>query len=243
MESKNVLITLCGRGGSKGLPNKNILPVNGKPLIVYSLEHAREFAHAVGMRADIELSTDSSDILQVMMDFGFKTDYKRPLELGDDTVGKIDVLRHLKSWKENKEETHYDYLLDLDITSPLRTITDLNQAFQKFRESDALNMFSVSIADRNPYFNMVELNQQGYAELCKPIKQNIKSRQTAPKVYSLNASFYFYREQFFQENYETVFTDRSMIFELNHECFDIDSKKDYLFMDYLVRNNLLGIKI
>ena len=232
-----ILITICARGGSKGIPGKNIKLLNGIPLIAYTIQVAREFAERY--EADIAISTDDDAIKKVALNYGIKTDYSRPEELATDTAGKIATIKDLVNFQQKQ----YDYVLDLDVTSPLRTLEDLVSAF-KILESDdrALNLFSVNPASRNPYFNMVEQQASGYFNLVKN-NGNILSRQTAPKVYDLNASFYFYKNDFFKKGLNTVFTDSSLIYEMPHICFDLDHVIDFDFLDYLLRNDKLDFQI
>ena len=127
----------------------------------------------------------------------------------------------------------YDYILDLDVTSPLRTFVDISEAFEMLKSKpEALNIFSVNSASRNPYFNMVENNQDGFVKLVK--KGGFLSRQNAPEVFEMNASIYWYRRTFFDLNTHTPVTDKSLIFQMNHICFDIDQQIDFDFMEYLI---------
>ena len=237
----NTLITICARGGSKGIPGKNIRMLNGTPLIAYSIEVAQQFIEKYG--ADFTLSTDSDEIKSVAAKYGLKTTYSRPAELSTDTIGKIDTIRDVVLYEEMSRKKKYDFILDLDITSPLRTLDDLTNAFDLIqKDRQALNIFSVSPPHRNPYFNMVEPDGTGYYQLVKKGKI-IKSRQTAPVVYDLNASFYFYRRRFFDLGWETAITDRSLIFEVPHVCFDLDNPVDFTIIEIMLRENLLDFKL
>ena len=235
-----ILVTICARGGSKGIPGKNIKNINGRPLISYSLEVAERFAEKHDV--DIILSTDSSEIKEVVLNMPFKkidTSYIRPEFLSGDTAGKLDTIIDVKKYAEQKNNKQYDIVLDLDVTAPLRTVEDLEKSLQLLSENkEAVNLFSVSPANRNPYFNMVEENEQGFYKLCK--KGSFLTRQSAPKVYDLNASFYFYKKRFFQENYKSVITNRSLVYEVPHICFDLDHPIDFEFMTYLLENKRLG---
>lgn len=234
----NILITICARGGSKGIPGKNIKEVGGKPLIEYSIKTANIFSQV--NPSDIVLSTDSPKIKEVAANCGLFTDYIRPESLSSDTTGKIDTIKDVLNYQEKKTGIKYDYILDLDVTSPLRTIEDLENAFKIIREDpEALNIFSVSPAHRNPYFNMVEKGDDGYYKLIKTPKQPIKSRQTAPVVFDLNASFYFYRRIFFDFDFQNAYTSKSLVYVVPHVCFDLDEPIDFLFMEYLIANNKL----
>lgn len=233
-----ILVTICGRGGSKGVPGKNIRPINGKPLIAYSIEVALRFAEQ--HNGNVTLSTDSNDIKNVAAEFGLTTAYLRPSELASDTAGKIAVLYDVLLYEEKNHNYRFDFLLDLDITSPLRTLQDLSASFQLLKnDPQAINLFSVSPARKNPYFNMVEEKPDGYVDLVKKSGRTILSRQKAPRVYDLNASFYFYRREFFDEGYTTALTPKTLIHEMPGICFDIDDENEFLIMKYLIENNLV----
>lgn len=237
------LITICARGGSKGIPGKNINPVNGKPLIEYSLEHALQFKEKQHS-TDIYLSTDSSSIEESVANFSqdVATSYKRPEHLSTDSAGKIGTIHDLLKYAEEKENKKYDYVLDLDVTSPLRNLEDLQKALKIIEENpEALNLFSVNAAVKNPYFNMVEEHENGFYAQCK--KGEFLSRQAAPKVYDLNASFYFYNRRFFTEDHPTAITDRSLIYKMPHICFDLDHPIDFEFLSFLMKENKLGFKL
>ncbi|RAJ85806.1 N-acylneuraminate cytidylyltransferase/CMP-N,N'-diacetyllegionaminic acid synthase [Chitinophaga dinghuensis] len=236
----NTLVTICARGGSKGIPGKNIKSIAGKPLIAYSIEHALKIVEERGAVA--ALSTDSDEIREVAAGLGLKTTYKRPAELATDQAGKIPVLNDLLQYEESKAGKEFDFLIDLDVTSPLRNVTDINEAFDALlAKQDAQNIFSVNPANRNPYFNMVEEDPDGFYKLCK--KGTFVTRQSAPKVYDLNASFYIYRKSFFTDKEPSAITSRSLIHEMKHICFDLDHPIDFLFMEYLLENNKLGFNL
>jgi CMP-N-acetylneuraminic acid synthetase len=238
----NLLITICGRGGSKGIPGKNIRTIGGKPLIAYSIETAKKFAEK--HNGVLTLSTDSEEIKNVAAQFGLRTDYVRPAEMATDTAGKLPVLVDVLNWEEQQRNIRFDYLLDLDITSPLRTVEDLEIAFEILKnDENALNLFSVNPAHRNPYFNMVEQNESGYYSLVKKLPDGVVTRQAAPKVYDMNASFYFYKRSFFESGCRTAISPKSLIYVMPHLCFDLDEPVDFLFMEYLIENNKLGFEV
>ncbi|WP_298953116.1 acylneuraminate cytidylyltransferase family protein [uncultured Nonlabens sp.] len=237
-----ILITICARGGSKGIPGKNIKSLGNKPLIYYSLKTAELFAQK--FNADIFLSTDSDEIKNVVKKLNFEDvnlSYNRPDILATDQAGKIDAIIDIKKYAQKSLATEYDFVIDLDVTSPLRTVGDLEKALDILKKSSANNIFSVNSAERNPYFNMVEKNDEGYYELCK--KASHFSRQAAPKVYDMNASFYIYSSVFFQNGYKSAITDKSLIFEMNHLCFDLDNPIDFDFMEFLWNTENLGFKL
>jgi len=232
-----ILITICARGGSKGIPGKNIRLLNGIPLIAYSIKVANAFCQKYD--AILTLSTDSEEIKKTAAQFGLITRYRRPQEFATDKAGKIGTIRDILLFEEKNNNLTFDFILDLDITSPLRTLNDLENAYQMIMQNQsALNIFSVSPPNRNPYFNMVEPTKDGFCQLVKS-GFIIKSRQQAPIVYDMNASFYFYRRQFFDEGWETAITDKSMFYVVPHTCFDLDNPIDFIVMELLLRENLL----
>lgn len=237
------LITICARGGSKGIPGKNIKLLNGKPLIYYSIKVAEEFSSKYG-NTEIVLSTDDVEIKQVVKTISQEVDtgYVRPDVLATDSSGKLEAIVDVKKYKEEKSGKEYDFLMDLDVTSPLRNLTDLENALQLLNaDREALNIFSVSPANRNPYFNMVEQQENGYFRLCKT--SSFLTRQSAPKVYDMNASFYIYQKAFFETNQKSVITGKTLVYEVPHLCFDLDHPIDFEIMSYLMEHNKLDFDI
>jgi CMP-N,N'-diacetyllegionaminic acid synthase len=235
-----ILITICARGGSKGIPGKNVRLLNGKHLISYSIKTALAFAQKYN--AKLSLSTDSEEIREAAEIYGLVTNYIRPEEHATDKAGKIATIHDLLLYEEQLTGMEYDFVLDLDVTSPLRTVEDLDNAFKLILEKeDALNIFSVSPPNRNPYFNMIEPTENGF---CKLVKEGlvIKSRQTAPIVYDMNASYYFYRREFFKQGWQTALTPKSLYYVVPHMCFDLDHPVDFTIMEVLLKENLLDFE-
>ena len=125
-----ILITICARGGSKGIPGKNIKDINEKPLIYYTLKTANAFKQKQNSNIDIVLSTDSHQIKEIVENQGLyiETDYTRPEALATDTAGKLGVIVDVKNFMEQKHHKKYDYVLDMDVTAPLRNVDDLEKA-------------------------------------------------------------------------------------------------------------------
>lgn len=239
----NILITLCARGGSKGIPGKNIKLIAGKSLIAYSIDLTNKLK--VKWNVKVALSTDDSEIKFVAAAHGVLTEYLRPDYLATDAAGKIDTIKDLLLYEESLVDYKYDFVLDLDVTSPLRTLKDVEKSLERMiANSEAKNLFSVNNAARNPYFNMVEENVNGFYSLVKTNTDgSVITRQSAPKVYDLNASFYWYRRSFFDSGSKTAITDRSLIYVMDHICFDLDHPVDFLFMEYLLQNNKLDFEL
>lgn len=242
----NILITICARGGSKGIPGKNVKLINGKPLIGYSIDCSYKFRELMKEKAsvDIELSTDSEQIREVASLFGLMSEYVRPEFLASDTAGKVDAIADVYQYASKKNHKVYDYVLDLDCTSPLRTQEDLQKALILIEnDPNALVIYSVSEAGRNPYFNQVEKKENGYYDVVKKLDSHLMSRQVAPVVYDMNASFYFYTKKFFDLGLRSSETDRTLVYLMNHVCFDLDNPIDFEFMAFLLENKKLGFEI
>ena len=236
----NILITLCARGGSKGIPGKNIKSLNGLPLIAYSIKVANDFKNIYNV--DIVLSTDNDEIKKVAEELGLITSYSRPFFLATDKAGKVETIEDVLIYQENKNSKLYDYVLDLDISSPLRNVNDLCTGLELLiQDTKAFNLFSVNEANRNPYFNIVEKKETGYYNVVK--SGNFLSRQEAPKVYDMNSSFYFYRRLFFDLKINKTTTEKSLIYLMPHICFDLDHPIDFEFMEYLISNDKLGFAL
>lgn len=238
-----ILTTICARGGSKGIPGKNIKILNGKPLIYYTIHVAKQFKSRY-KNVKIVLSTDSEVIEQVAEDCGLKSSYRRPDHLAGDTVGKIDAIKDVLLQQEETDNLRYDYVLDLDVTSPLRNLQDLSTAFELIQTNDkAINLFSVSPSNRSPYFNMVEQKENGFFAQVKQPEGLIVARQSAPTVYDMNASFYYYKRSFFDLEYKGAITDRSLIYKVPHICFDLDHPIDFEIISYLMENKKLDFEL
>lgn len=234
-----ILITICARGGSKGIPWKNIKLLNGFPLIYYTIRVAQQFQQKFE-NVHVVLSTDSLEIMKVAENFELKAAYRRPDFLSGDSVGKIDVINDVLVWQEDAANCKYDYILDLDVTSPLRNLQDLADAFKIIQKNDkAINLFSVSPASKSPYFNMIEQKDNGFFALVKESGNLVVTRQAAYRVFDMNASFYYYKRAFFNLKYKSAVTDKSLIYIVPHTCFDIDHPIDFEIISYLMTNNKL----
>ena len=178
------IITICARGGSIGVPGKNIRPLCGKPLIGWTIEQA--FASKIAN--EVFVSTDSEDIARVARSFGAQVPFLRPAELATSAAGKLPVIQHLVGWVE-AQHGPVNSIVDLDPTSPLRDITDIQTCFSMLDANTDVVITGYE-ADKNPYFNMVELKANGfYQRVCLPGSE-VLGRQSAPKVFAMNASIY-----------------------------------------------------
>ncbi|MFH1581691.1 MAG: acylneuraminate cytidylyltransferase family protein [Pseudomonadota bacterium] len=236
---EKVLLTIAARGGSKGVKNKNIRDLCGKPLIAHSILQAKKW----GKADKIICSTDSAEIASVAREYGAEIPFMRPDELATDTAGKLDVLRHALRSMEEISGDKFDVVIDLDATAPIRKISDIEGSYGLFVEKRPKSVFSVTPARKNPYFNMVEISPDGYAALVRNSGSTIKRRQDAPKVYDLNASIYVYgREYLLDQNTKTAISNKSLIKVMDElSAFDVDNETDFLFIEFLVSRGVVTL--
>ena len=178
-----ILCTICARGGSKGIPGKNKKIISGKALIAYTIEVAKECNYI----DDYIISTDDEDIIKIANTYNIPAPFKRPEYLCKSNVSRIDAVIHAVKWVEKKWKKKYDIVVDLSATSPLRTVKDIKSAIELLINEKADNVFSVSPAYRNPYYNMVE-DVNGKIRKVKELNYKVSKRQDAPVVYDMNDS-------------------------------------------------------
>lgn len=225
-----ILVTICARKGSKRVKNKNLRLINGKPLIAYTIEQALKW----GRGNKIIVSTDSEEIAAISKEYGAEVPFIRPKNLATDSAPKLPVIKHAVNYVEKLETEKFDLIVDLDPTSPLRTICDIENSYKMMVREEPVNLFSVNLARKNPYFNMVEVDKEGYAHLCKVLDNPVFRMQDTPQVYEMNASIYMYWNKYLPEM-ENVITDKSRVYEMPPErSIDIDSEFDFKMVEWLM---------
>lgn len=227
----SVLCTICARGGSKGVKNKNIKELGGKPLIAYTIEQAK----ASKLFEHIVISTDSDVIANVAKAYGAEVFFKRSDEMASDTAGKLDVIRDAFMRSEAHYQKQYDYLVDLDATAPLRSVEDIINSFEQFKKDNNDNLITAMPSRRSPYFNLVEVGNDGKVKLSKKLDSAILRRQDAPKSYDMNASIYIWKREVILEE-KTLFLEKTGLYVMPEErSIDIDTELDFEFVEFLMR--------
>ena len=179
------ICTICARGGSKGLPGKNLRPLLGKPLVAHSIEQARD----TGRFDAIAVSSESDEILDVARQWGVEHAIKRPPEMATDAASKLPPIQHATRTVEEKMGTTFDVIVDLDVTAPLRNIDDIRGAIALLEKHNATNVLTAAPARKNPYFNILEWGQDGRLGVSK--KQpgdRLERRQDSPECFDCNAA-------------------------------------------------------
>lgn len=234
-----LLVTIAARQGSKGVKNKNIRDLAGKPLIVHTIDQVRRW----GKHDHLVVTTDSPEIARIARDAGAEVPFLRPPELATDTCAKMPVLRHALIQCEQCFAARFEVVLDLDVTSPVRSVEAIEGIVRVFEQKKPDCAFSVVRARKNPYFNMVELTPEGMARLCKVPPSGVVRRQDAPAVFEMNASMYVYDRTFLlDERYRTPLAGRAAVYEMpEYSAFDIDSEIDFRFVEFLIKEGLVSL--
>lgn len=224
------ICTICARGGSKGVKNKNIRQIAGLPLIAHTLLQAKES----GLFDMIIVSSDSQEILEVSSKYGVDLLINRPPELATDFISKLPAIRHAVSEAEKIHGDKFDVVVDMDATSPLRNIEDIKGAVSLLEDKKISNVITGAPARRSPYFNLVEVDSSGYVKLSKPPETYIARRQDSPLCFDMNASIYvWWRSSLFE--FPTVFNKDTLLFEMPEErSTDIDNEFDFQIVEILM---------
>lgn len=224
------LVVIPARGGSKGIPRKNIKLLGGKPLLQYTIEAAR----AVFEDAAIYVSTDDEEIKSVVESLGVKVPFLRPAALATDTAGTYEVLLHAVLFYENigyKPDT----LILLQPTSPFRTGEHLKEAISLY-DSSCEMLVSVKETKSNPYYVLREENEEGW--LVKSKEGNFVTRQECPKVYELNGAIYIIDIKILKERPLHEFR-RIRKYEMDDiSSCDIDNQFDWILAEAIIKENI-----
>ncbi len=234
-----ILVTICARGGSKGVPGKNIRPLLGKPLIHYTIQQAL----AWGKAKHVLVSTDSEAIAKIAKAAGAEVPFLRPAELATDVSAKVPAIRHALIAAEKFYNQRYEVIVDLDPTAPVRTVNDLDRCLELFLRHSPSTLFSVVPARKNPYFNMVEEDASGAAVLCKRIDGHVARRQDAPRVFEMNASIYFYQRNYLLDPQTgSPLSNNSRMYVMEQAAsIDIDREIDFKFIEFLLQQGLVKL--
>ena len=224
----NNLCTICARSGSKGVPNKNIKKIAGKPLIQHTIEQAKKSK----IFSDIIVSSDCKKILKIAEKLGVHT-LKRTNQLSKDFVGKVDVIRDAAIKAQKMLDKKFDNVIDLDVTSPLRQVSDIHNSFKKFQNGNYQNLITGCVARKNPYFNMIEI-KKNVLSISKRTNKKIYSRQKSPQVFEMNASIYIWKNEALM-NKRNLVTSKTAFYEMPEErSIDIDTMLDWKIVSFLM---------
>ena len=221
------------RGGSKGVPRKNIRNLGGKPLISYTIESAINsdiFSHVV-------VSTEDVQIARIAKKYGAEVPFIRPKKLATSSASMADVMYHgikeLESLGYN-----FNIFVNRDCTVPFIQISDIKKAIQLLRKKKCDEVVSVYRQHLNPYFNMMELNKNGFLKMSKSKGKRPVGRQSAPIVYQLNGLWVYDKKKFLK--YRQPLLPKTLPYEIPSETgFMIDTEFEFKLAELIVKNKLL----
>lgn len=227
MEISDTLFVIPARGGSKGLPRKNILPLAGKPLICYTIDAAR------GVTSDdnICVSSDDAEIIEVVEKYGLNVPFVRPSQYATDTASSQDVLMHALQFYKNNQNRDYSRICLLQPTSPLRTSQHIREAFSLW--TNELDMVvSVKECKSNPYFNLFEEQENGFLKKSK--EGNYTRRQDAPKIWEYSGAIYLIKSESLSSSTISQFDCVQKYVMSEEVSVDIDNEQDFKSAEIII---------
>lgn len=231
----NILFMICARAGSKGVKGKNTKEFCGLPLAAYTVAAFWLFKQRFGEAYDnmlLAVNTDSPLLIEQMERMPVEyLHVPRTLALSGDTVAKKDVIKDTLIKCEEKTGMIFDVILDLDLTSPLRTIDDIEGTLKTLEQDAGADIaYSVTSSRRSPYFNMVAKKEDGYFHAVT--ETEFTTRQQCPACFDMNASIYAYRRAYTLE--ERILPRKEVVWQMKDTgILDIDSEDDFELMEVL----------
>lgn len=220
-----ILYVIPARGGSKGIPHKNIKLLNGKPLICYSIDVARQLTND----ENICVSTDDNDIIEVVENYGLKVPFKRPDHLATDTAKTDDVLLHAVNFYETKG-IYYDVLILLQPTSPLRKVLHVKEALNLY--NDNLDMV-ISVKESHSASVLCTENENGFLEFC--FNKSSARRQEIPSYYEYNGAIYIINVDKLKKLGLSGFTLKKKYIMDEFSSVDIDIPLDWIIVESILK--------
>ncbi|GAB2530940.1 acylneuraminate cytidylyltransferase family protein [Rufibacter soli] len=229
----NTLVVIPARGGSKGIPGKNIKPLAGKPLICYAIDAARTLVPD----AQICVSTDDAEIIKTVEGYGLRVPFKRPDNLATDTAGSYEVLIHALEFYE-KADTPINTIVLLQPTSPFRRPEHVKEAVAAFT-SEVEMVVSVKESPANPYYSLFEENKEGF--LIRSKSGKFTRRQDCPKVFEYNGAVYVINTQALKSRklHEFQKVKKYVMDELS--SIDVDTPLDWKYCEFLLKEGLVTL--
>lgn len=221
---------ICARSGSKGVPDKNVRPVLGKPLIAHSVE----VAVSSNLFDHIVVTSDSQDYLYIAQSYGADMLVLRPSTLAGDGVTKLGAIEHAVSEVETRTGLKVTTIVDLDVTSPLRTASDIQGALELYHAENVTSVITGCASHRSPYTNLVERDSTGVVSVSKSSGKTLSRRQESPECFDMNASIYVWnRDSFYKD--PKVFYEDTLLYEMPFErSWDVDNEIDIEIVEFLM---------
>jgi len=226
----NIIALICARSGSKGVPNKNIKLLAGKPLIVRSINQIKELKEI----NRVIVSTDSEEIANIAINAGAEVPFMRPKKLAEDDTPEWLVWRHALDSINKLDGGYPDILIIVPVTAPLRTVDDLKNCLIEYQKGNADIIITATDSHRSPYFNMVKIDKEGMANLVISPEETITRRQDTPNIYDMTTVAYVTTPKFVFEN-DSIFSGKVRHVHIPIErALDIDTLFDFKIAELLL---------
>ena len=226
----NIVALICARGGSKGIPNKNIKLLAGKPLIERSINQIKKLKDI----NKVIVSTDSKEIANISIKAGAEVPFMRPKKLAEDDTSEWLVWRHALESINKIDGGYPDILIIVPVTAPLRTVDDLKSCLVEYQKGNADIVITATESHRNPYFNMIKINEEGMANLVISSEKNITRRQDTPNIYDMTTVAYVTSPKFVLEN-NGIFSGKVRhVYIPIERALDIDTPIDFKIAELLL---------
>jgi N-acylneuraminate cytidylyltransferase/CMP-N,N'-diacetyllegionaminic acid synthase len=230
INNKTILAIIPARGGSKGIPHKNIKDLNGKPLIAWTIKESLKSKYI----DKLIVSTEDKEIAEISKKYGAKVPFLRPAELALDSTPGIDPILHAVKWFKNRN-CNFDYVMCLQCTSPFRTYDQIDEAIENLFEKDADSIVSVCENEITPYW----MKKIENGKLKDFLDENVfyARRQDVPKVYRLNGAIYMAKTQLLL-NIKNWYTENTIPYIMDEiSSIDIDNILDFKFAEFVMKEN------
>lgn len=229
-QEKSVLAIIPARGGSKGLPGKNIKELCGKPLIAWTIEKALKSRHL----DEVMFSTDSEEIAKVAAEHGANVPFLRPLELATDTASSVDVVNHALDYYQKLGRT-FDYFVLLEPTSPLREETDIDLMLEKLilQSEEYDSIISLGEVHEHPSI-MKKIEEKSFSPFCSELEMKSRRQDNEPAYFPYGVAYIVKTETFQKE--QSFYTDRCTYFLIQrYQCYEIDDIYDFLAIESVMK--------
>jgi N,N'-diacetyl-8-epilegionaminate cytidylyltransferase len=231
--NQNIVGFIFARGGSKGVPRKNIRLFAGKPLIAYAIQTALNSKYI----NRVIVSTEDQEITKIAKEYGAEVPFMRPYELAGDTSPEWLSWQHAIKMMECETNEKIDVFVSIPTTAPLRSVEDLDACITKFLTTDSDIVITVKKSDKSPFFNMVTLDNKGFAKIVIPTSNTMNRRQDAPLVYDMTTVAYVAKPDFIM-NAQSLFEGNVQTVEITPErALDIDTELDFKIAEFLMTQN------
>ena len=229
LAEQRILAIIPARGGSKRLPRKNVLSLNGKPLIAWTIDAARQSQYIDA----VVVSSDDSEIISIAQQWGGSAPFKRPSELAGDSAGTGEVVEHCLDYYCNRGE-QFDLVMILQPTSPLRSVVDIDTACEHYLAAQACGLISVCKCEHSPLWANTLPENLSLANFISPEIQGLRSQDIATH-YRLNGAIYLFNVELFRQKKGVFFAPQVVAHVMDqHSSVDIDNELDFKFAEWLM---------